>query len=136
MKSPGIVSLITLVAFAFIVAVLFVGSGCATAPQINPTEALKAKLAQPRSYETLALRKVKTIHIEMDSGDMVIRNALDPINLGPQDPSTASKFLDAGERVLKAAAVGYFGTQIIKEVNKQTVVEQPEPIIIRETPAE
>jgi len=111
-------------------------SGCAaTGASLDVNKMLSDYYNQERSYESLKITGAEKLTIEGENVGLVVRNEMQPLSIKSTDPSVTSKALDTAGSVLKAAAVGYFGVEGMKELTKApTIVEQPAPIIVQ-TPA-
>jgi hypothetical protein len=84
------------------------------------------------TLKTLPLSKI-TIEGEIE---LTMSSPLNPLSIRSTDPNTAQTMIAAGERAVKALALGFFGYKAIDSLSASrdpVIVEQPAPLIVQPT---
>jgi hypothetical protein len=114
-------------------------TGCASAPQVkvDVDKAYASYISQQRTYEPLRIRTTPGSSIVITGEvDIAMGSPLNPLSIRSADPSTAQTALAAGERMVKALTLGFFGYRAIDSLSASrdpVVVEQPAPLIVQPT---
>jgi len=114
-------------------------TGCASAPQVkvDVDKAYASYISQQRTYEPLRIRTTPGSSIVITGEvDIAMGSPLNPLSIRSADPNTAQTMIAAGERVVKALALGFFGYKAIDSLSASrdpVIVEQPAPLIVQPT---
>ena len=111
-------------------------AGCASNPvKVDVDKAYAAYISQQRTYEPVRIRTTPGSSIVITGEvDIAMGSPLNPLSIRSADPSTAQAAIAAGERMLKAVTLGYFGYKAIDSLSATrdpVVVEQPAPVIVQ-----
>jgi hypothetical protein len=123
-------------AAGFLLAGLLVFGGCASNPvTVDVDKAYAAYISQERTYEPLRIRTKPGSSVTIiGEVDISMGSPLQPLSLRSADPSTAQAAIAAGERMVKALTLGYFGYRAVDSLSASrdpVVVEQPAPVIVQ-----
>jgi len=126
------------IAFVFGVSLLLALTGCASpAVKVDVDKAYGKYIEQQRTYEPLRIRTTPGSSIVITGEvDIAMGSPLNPLTIRATDPSTAQTMIAAGERAVKALALGFFGYKAIDSLSASrdpVVVEQPAPLIVQPT---
>jgi len=125
-----VLRLIALATVAGVVAMCL--AGCASGPGFDANRMMDGYYAQQRTYERQSIRGAKRIVIEGDDVSIVVSGELPPLSIRSSDPTTAQKTIEAASKVASIGLAGYFISDGIGKINSgQTVVEQPQPLVVR-----
>jgi hypothetical protein len=113
-------------------------TGCASNPvKVDVDKAYAAYIGQTRTYEPLRIRTTPGSSIVITGEvDIAMGSPLNPLSIRSTDPNTAQTMIAAGERVVKALALGFFGYKAIDSLSASrdpVIVEQPAPLIVQPT---
>jgi hypothetical protein len=114
-------------------------TGCASAPQVKVDldKAYASYISQQRTYEPIRIRTTPGSSIVITGEvDIAMASPLNPLSIRSADPSTAQAAIAAGERMIKALTLGYFGYRAIDSMSATrdpVIVEQPQPVIVQPT---
>ena len=113
-------------------------TGCASpAVKVDVDKAYAAYIEQTRTYEPLRIRTTPGSSIVITGEvDIAMGSPLNPLSIRSTDPNTAQTALAAGERMVKALALGFFGYKAIDSLSASrdpVIVEQPAPVIVQPT---
>jgi hypothetical protein len=113
-------------------------TGCASNPvKVDVDKAYAAYIGQTRTYEPLRIRTTPGSSIVITGEvDIAMGSPLNPLTIRSTDPNTAQTALAAGERMVKALALGFFGYKAIDSLSASrdpVIVEQPAPLIVQPT---
>ena len=117
---------------------LLMAGGCASNPvKVDVDKAYAAYISQERTYEPLRIRTKPGSSVTIiGEVDIAMGSPLQPLSLRSADPSTAQAAIAAGERMVKALTLGYFGYRAVDSLSASrdpVVVEQPAPVIVQPT---
>ena len=113
-------------------------TGCASNPvKLDVDKAYASYIGQTRTYSpmTLKTKPLSKITIEGEI-ELTMGSPLQPLSIRSTDPNTAQTALAAGERMVKALALGFFGYKAIDSLSASrdpVIVEQPAPVIVQPT---
>jgi hypothetical protein len=114
-------------------------TGCASAPQVkvDVDKAYASYIGQTRTYSPMTLKTLPLSKITIEGEiELTMSSPLTPLSIRSADPSTAQTMIAAGERAVKALALGFFGYKAIDSLSASrdpVVVEQPDPVIVQPT---
>jgi hypothetical protein len=121
-----------------LLAALAILTGCASNPvKIDVDKAYASYVSQQRTYEPLRIRTTPGSSIVITGEvDIAMGSPLNPLSIRSTDPNTAQTMIAAGERAVKALALGFFGYKAIDSLSASrdpVIVEQPAPLIVQPT---
>jgi len=113
-------------------------TGCASNPvKVDVDKAYASYIEQTRTYEPLRIRTTPGSSIVITGEvDIAMGSPLNPLSIRSTDPNTAQTMIAAGERMVKALALGFFGYKAIDSLSASrdpVIVEQPAPVIVQPT---
>ena len=113
-------------------------TGCASpAVKVDVDKAYAKYIEQTRTYEPLRIRTTPGSSIVITGEvDIAMGSPLNPLSIRSTDPNTAQTMIAAGERAVKALALGFFGYKAIDSLSASrdpVIVEQPAPLIVQPT---
>ncbi len=113
-------------------------TGCASpAVKVDFDKAYASYIGQTRTYSPMTLKTLPLSKITIEGEiELTMSSPLTPLSIRSADPSTAQTMIAAGERAVKALALGFFGYKAIDSLSASrdpVVVEQPDPVIVQPT---
>jgi hypothetical protein len=113
-------------------------TGCASpAVKVDVDKAYASYVSQQRTYEPLRIRTTPGSSIVITGEvDIAMGSPLNPLSIRSTDPNTAQTMIAAGERVVKALTLGFFGYKAVDSLSASrdpVIVEQPAPVIVQPT---
>jgi hypothetical protein len=114
-------------------------TGCASAPQVkvDVDKAYASYIGQTRTYSPMTLKTLPLSKITIEGEiELTMSSPLNPLSIRSTDPNTAQTMIAAGERAVKALALGFFGYKAIDSLSASrdpVIVEQPAPLIVQPT---